>query len=360
MGLNAELIGQEFDDEEMLSDDDVAQRHLVLDIIIDRGQEPLRIDKFIQNRMASSTRNKIQQGIDDGDVLINGKTVKANYKVRPGDALQIYSFRPPESQEIVPENIPLDIVFEDEHILVINKPTGMVVHPGVGNYSGTVVNALSYYLQQQGANTNELPRVGLVHRIDKDTTGLLVVGKTEKAMFGLAEQFKEHTVDRRYTALVWGDVEENEGTIRTNIARHARFRKLFDTYDYEGETGKTAITHYRVIERFNYVTLVECELETGRTHQIRVHMRSIGHTLFGDRTYGGDSVLKGTVFAKYKQFVDNCFSLLPRQALHARTLGFTHPITGERLHFEQALPADMESVLEKWHTYVKAKKLTDG
>ncbi|MBU3675812.1 MAG: RluA family pseudouridine synthase [Chitinophagaceae bacterium] len=356
---DSSIVNDELFDDDEITDEAPAERRLVLDLVIDGGQEPLRIDKFIQNRMGSSTRNKIQQGIEDGDVLINGKPVKANYKVRPGDVLHIYSFKPPESQEIIPENIPLDIVYEDDDVIVLNKPAGMVVHPGVGNYSGTVVNALSYYLQEKGSTSAELPRVGLVHRIDKDTTGLLVVGKTEKAMYGLAEQFKAHTVDRRYTALVWGDVEEEEGTIRTNIARHTRFRKLFDTYEYEGEIGKTAVTHYRVLERFNYVTLVQCELETGRTHQIRVHMRSIGHTLFGDKTYGGDSILKGTVFSKYKQFVENCFALLPRQALHAQTLGFTHPITGERLFFEQALPADLTAVLDKWHTYVKAKKLND-
>ncbi len=356
--MSKPIIEDVANEEDELFSDIEPEKQCILDIKVDRGQEPLRIDKFIMTRIAGSTRSKVQQAITDDMVLINGAPIKQNYKVRPGDALQVYAYKYAESQEIVPENIPLNIVYEDEDLLVINKPYNMVVHPGVGNYSGTVVNALSYYLQQADAPSGELPRVGLVHRIDKDTTGLLVVGKTEQALNHLAEQFKAHTVDRKYLALVWGDPEENSGSIRTNIARHQRHRKLFDNYEYEGEIGKHAITHYNVLQRFNYVCLVECILETGRTHQIRVHMKHIGHTLFNDKMYGGDKILKGTIFSKYRQFVDNCFSILPRQALHAKTLGFDHPRTGKRLFFESELPNDMQQVIDKWNTYVKAKKLT--
>jgi 23S rRNA pseudouridine1911/1915/1917 synthase len=343
-------------EEEEQSDEIVREKHLLLDHIVERGQEPLRIDKYLLTKIGSLTRSKVQQGIDDGLVNINQKPIKANYKVRPGDHLLVYTYREPDITEILPENIPLDIVYEDDDLLLIHKPYNMVVHPGHGNYTGTVVNALSYYLGQQNPESTQLPRIGLVHRIDKDTTGLLVVGKSEKAINGLSEQFKDHTVERTYQALVWGDVEEDEGRIETYIGRHERLRKIFTVYDADDEKGKHAITHYRVLERLHYVTLVECRLETGRTHQIRVHMKHIGHTLFNDSTYGGDRILKGTVFSKYQQFVDNCFKLLPRQALHAKTLGFVHPITREKVFFESELPADMEAVLEKWRTYVKAKK----
>jgi 23S rRNA pseudouridine1911/1915/1917 synthase len=289
--------------------------------------------------------------------MVNEKVIKQNYKIKPDDHLVAYTFREPVSTEILPENIPLNIVYEDQDVLIINKPFDMVVHPGHGNWSGTVVNAVSYYLQQQNPDQEQLPRIGLVHRIDKDTTGLLVIGKTENAVNKLSDQFAAHTVNRLYYALVWGDLENNEGTIDTYIGRHERLRKIFDVYQADEEKGKHAITHYRVIERFNYVTLIECSLETGRTHQIRVHMKHIGHTLFNDKTYGGDRVLKGTVFSKYKTFVDNCFSLLPRQALHAKTLGFIHPTTGKQMNFESELPDDMNQVLERWRVYVKAKKL---
>lgn len=323
-----------------------------LSLEIDKGQAPLRIDKFLMARVEGSTRNKIQQAIENEMVLVNEKPVKSNYKIRPLDRITIFDNKHPESTDIVPENIPLDIVFEDTDILIVNKPAGMVVHPGSGNYNGTLINGVAYHLKQQNPDIEEsgLNRFGMVHRIDKNTSGLLVLAKTPKAMNDLAKQFFNHTVHRRYIALVWGDFEEDEGTITGHVGRHQRFRKLFTTYP-DGEHGKEAITHYKVLERFNYVTLVECRLETGRTHQIRVHMQHIGHPLFNDDFYGGDRIVKGTVFTRYKQFVDNCFALCPRQALHARELGFIHPVTRKPIHFESPLPADMEAVIEKWRKY---------
>ena len=332
--------------------DDAEELFEKLTIVAALGQEPLRIDKFLMNRIEGATRNKIQQAIEGERVLVNDHPVKANYKVRPNDKIVIYETSLPESTEIVPENIPLKIVYEDADLMVIEKVAGMVVHPGSGNPSGTLVNAVAWHLKQQnpGINETDLARFGLVHRIDKNTTGLLVMAKTPKAMTNLAKQFFDHTVHRRYVTLVWGDFEENEGMINNHVGRHQRFRKLFTTYP-DGEYGKEAITHYKVLERFNYVTLVECRLETGRTHQIRVHMQSIGHPLFNDDTYGGDRIVKGTVFTKYKQFVENCFALCPRHALHAQQLGFIHPVTREQIHFESPLPEDMEAVIEKWRKY---------
>lgn len=324
-----------------------------LRIVTDKRQEPLRIDKFLMNRLEGATRNKVQQAIDEGFILVNDNVVKANYKVKANDTIVVFETRRPESQEIIPENIPLNIAYEDDSLMIVNKPAGMVVHPGCGNYSGTLVNGLSYYLQQGNVEISGLNRVGLVHRIDKDTTGLVVIGKTEQAMHSLAAQFKKHTVHRRYIALVWGDMETDEGTIQAHIGRNQRFRKIMDAFP-DGEHGKDAITHYKVLERFNYVTLVELRLETGRTHQIRVHMRLIGHPLFNDGTYGGDRIVKGTVFSKYKQFIDNCFAMLPRHALHAKELGFTHPATGQKVQFDSDLPQDMAAVIEKWRTYTKA------
>jgi 23S rRNA pseudouridine1911/1915/1917 synthase len=344
-----EIWQSDAEEEEMLPEAEPEKR-VFLDFQVDRGQEPLRIDKFLMVRLSGFTRNKIQQALDDELITINGQAVKANYKVRPGDHLIAYTFRAPESTEILPEDIPLDVVYEDDDLMVINKPANMVVHPGHGNYSGTVVNALSFYLQKQNGESSALPRIGLVHRIDKDTTGLLVIGKTEQAMNHLAEQFKKHTVRREYVALVWGDVEEQEGTVDTYIGRHQRLRKIFAVYE-EGEGGKHAVTHYRVLERMHYVTLVECRLETGRTHQIRVHMKHIGHTLFNDHTYGGDRILKGTVYARYRQFVENCFDMLPRQALHAKTLGFRHPRTGQDMFFDSPVPDDFQRVIERWRAY---------
>ena len=324
---------------------------------VDKGQEPLRIDKFLMSRLEGATRNKLQQAINNGLVLVNNTEVKQNYKIKPYDQIIIYSDLSPESTEIVPEKMPLNIVFEDEEVLIINKPAGMVVHPGSGNYSGTLLNGVAWYLKTEDPAISEsnLPRFGLVHRIDKNTSGLLVLAKTDRAMRHLAKQFFDHTVKRNYVAVVWGDVAENEGTIRAHVGRNQRYRKLFDAYP-EGEHGKDAITHYKVLERFNYVTLIQCVLETGRTHQIRVHMKYIGHPLFNDDFYGGDKIVKGTIFSKYKQFVDNCFMICPRQALHARTLGFVHPVTGKDLFFEAPIPDDMSKLIEKWRNYITKAK----
>lgn len=323
---------------------------------IDKGQDPLRIDKYLMNRIEGATRNKLQKGINNGMVLVNGKEVRPNYKIKALDEVVVYSDMSPEETDVVPENIPLNIVFEDDQIMLINKPAGMVVHPGSGNYTGTLLNGVSYYLQQQNPELTEetLPRFGLVHRIDKNTSGLLVLAKTDTAMRHLAKQFFDHTISRKYIALVWGDVQEDEGTIIAHVGRHQRFRKLFEAYP-EGEHGKEAITHYKVIERLGYVTLVQCILETGRTHQIRVHMKHIGHPLFNDDFYGGDKIVKGTVYAKYKQFVDNCFAVCPRQALHAKTLGFVHPSTNMDMYFDTDLPTDIEQVIERWRKYVSGK-----
>ncbi len=319
----------------------------------DKGQEPLRIDKYLMNRIEGATRNKLQQSINNGMVLVNGKEVKPNYKIKALDEIIVYSDMSPEDTDVVPEEMPLNIVYEDDDLMLINKPAGMVVHPGSGNYTGTLLNGVSWYLQQQRPDLSEdtLPRFGLVHRIDKNTSGLLVLAKKDTAMRNLAKQFFDHTVRRQYVALVWGDMEKDEGTIIAHVGRHKRFRKLFEAYP-EGDHGKDAITHYKVMERFGYVTLVQCVLETGRTHQIRVHMKYIGHPLFNDDFYGGDKIVKGTVYTKYKQFVDNCFSICKRQALHAKTLGFKHPATGEEMFFETQLPDDMEQVIEKWRKYV--------
>jgi len=324
-----------------------------MSLTVDRGQEPIRLDKFLVSRVENASRNKVQKAIESGRVLVNSKTIPANYRIKPGDEIVVYSDKEVQGEEIIPEDLPLKIEYEDDQILIINKPPELVVHPACGNPKGTLINAVAFHLLKQNANLNEevLPRFGLVHRIDKNTSGLMVLAKTEKAVTSLAKQFFDHTVKRHYIAVVWGDVEKDSGTIIAHVGRHQRFRKLFEAYP-EGDHGKSAITHYRVLERFGYVTLVECILETGRTHQIRVHMKYIGHPLFNDDFYGGDKIVKGTVFAKYKQFVDNCFQLCPRQALHARTLGFVHPTTGKQMFFEAPLPDDMSSVIEKWRTYV--------
>ncbi|MBN9349367.1 MAG: RluA family pseudouridine synthase [Chitinophagaceae bacterium] len=322
-----------------------------------KGQEPLRIDKFLMSRIEGATRNKIQQGIENEHVLVNGQTIKSNYKVKPGDKIVIYQDFEPESTDIIPENIPIKIVYEDDDLLVVDKVAGMVVHPGSGNRSGTLVNAVAFHLKQQnpGITEENLSRFGLVHRIDKNTSGLLVLAKNTHSLSDLAMKFFKHTIHRRYLALVWGDFEEDSGTVVAHVGRHQRFRKMFAAYP-EGEHGKEAITHYKVVERFNYATLIECRLETGRTHQIRVHMKYIGHPLFNDELYGGDKIVKGTVFGKYKQFVDNCFALCPRQALHAWQLGFVHPSTKEELFFESPLPGDISSVVDKWRRYIHQRK----
>lgn len=319
----------------------------------DKGQEPLRIDKYLMNRIEGATRNKLQQAMNAGMVLVNGKPVRPNYKIKALDEVIVYSDLNPEDTDVVPEELPLNITYEDADLMLINKPPGMVVHPGSGNYSGTLLNGVAWYLRKQNPALTEetLPRFGLVHRIDKNTSGLLVLAKTDIAMRNLAKQFFDHTIKRKYRALVWGDLQKEEGTIIAHVGRHQRFRKLFEAYP-EGEHGKEAITHYKVIERFGYVTLVECVLETGRTHQIRVHMKYIGHPLFNDDFYGGDKIVKGTVYTKYKQFVENCFAICPRQALHAKTLGFVHPTSGKDMYFDTPLPEDMEQVIEKWRKYV--------
>lgn len=321
-----------------------------------KGQSALRVDKFLMNMIENTTRNKIQQAAENGSILVNDVAVKSNYKVKAGDVVRLVLAHPTYEQLLTPENIQLDIVYEDDQLLVINKPAGMVVHPGHGNYSGTLVNALAYHFENLPMNSSERP--GLVHRIDKDTTGLLVVAKTEHAMAYLTKQFAEKTSEREYIALVWGNIEEDEGTVEGNIGRHDTNRMRMAVHESD-EKGKPAVTHYKVLERFGYVTLVSCQLETGRTHQIRVHMKHIGHTLFNDERYGGDSILKGTTFTKYKQFVDNCFKVLPRQALHAKTLGFEHPITKEFLRFDTPIPQDLQECIEKWRVYSKAQTFTE-
>lgn len=324
-----------------------------VNLVVDRKQEPLRIDRFLTQRLPHVSRNKIQQAAEQGMVLVNGKPSKSNYKIRPGDQIVLYTFQESPETEIIPEHLPLDIVYEDEDLMVIHKDAGMVVHPGSGNYRGTLVNGLAGYLYGTDAQALEgvIPRVGLVHRIDKNTSGLLVIGKTEQAMNHLANQFFDHSVTRRYVALVWGDLAEDEGTVRAHIGRHHRFRKKMDAYP-DGDYGKEAVTHYKVLERFHYVSLIECRLETGRTHQIRVHMQHIGHPLFNDDTYGGDRIVKGTIFSKYKQFVQNAFEIMPYHALHAQSLGFIHPRTRQPMYFERELPARFQEVIAKWRHYV--------
>jgi 23S rRNA pseudouridine1911/1915/1917 synthase len=350
-------MNEALDTEQELQNEDVYDRKTYT---IDAGQQALRIDKWLQSRIEGATRNKIQKAIDAGFLTVNDKVVKSNYKVKPADEIVLLTLLNPEYTELRPENIPLNIFYEDEEVLVINKSANMVVHPGVGNYTGTLLHGVAYHLLQQNPqlNEDELPRFGLVHRIDKNTTGLIVLAKTAEAASHLAKQFFNHTVQRKYTALVWGDMEANEGTVNAHIARHTQHRKMFAAFP-EGDIGKHAITHYKVLERFNYVTLVQCILETGRTHQIRVHMKHIGHTLFNDWEYGGDRILKGTIYTKYKQFVDNCFAVCPRCALHAATLGFVHPRTGKQMFFECPLPNDMQNVIEKWRRYATFKTLED-
>jgi len=340
--------------EPQLPDEDNLHEHFAFKV--DKGQTPLRIDKYLMNYIENITRSKIQAAAKNDGILVNGTPVKSNYKVRPNDEIRVLFTHPTYEALLVGEDIPLDIVYEDDDVLVVNKPAGMVVHPGHGNYSGTLINALIYRFDNLPNNSSERP--GLVHRIDKDTSGLLVVAKTEKAMAHLSLQFAEKTSEREYVALVWGNVEADEGTIEGNIGRHPKNRLQNTVFlDDEADKGKPAVTHYKVLERLGYVTLVSCKLETGRTHQIRVHMKHIGHTLFNDERYGGNAILKGTTFTKYKQFVDNCFKVLPRQALHAKTLGFTHPKTSKFMRFETPVPEDMVQCIEKWRGYSKYQEL---
>lgn len=329
-----------------------------MNIVVDKGQEPMRIDKFLVARIEHASRNKVQQAIESGRVLINGKQVSSNHKIKPGEEILVYSDKAVQGEEIIPEKMPLNIVFEDDEILIINKPVGLVVHPASGNKSGTLINGIAYHLRQQNSSITEasLPRFGLVHRIDKNTSGLMVLGKTEKAIASLAKEFFHHTIHRFYVALVWGDMENDTGTIRAHVGRHKRFRKMFDAYP-DGDYGKDAITHYKVLERFGYVTLIQCVLETGRTHQIRVHMKHLGHPLFNDEIYGGDRIVKGTVFTKYRQFVENCFAICPRHALHAQSIGFIHPKTRQKVEFDSEIPDDMSNLIEKWRGYSKARNI---
>ncbi len=323
---------------------------------VPKGQLLLRIDKFLMNLIPNATRNKIQNAATAGDIYVNDIPVKSNYRVKPLDVVRIMLSHPPFENRVDPENIPLNIVYEDGTLLLINKPADFVVHPGHGNYTGTLVNALAYHFENLPMNSSERP--GLVHRIDKDTTGLLVIAKTEAAMTHLAKQFEAKTTEREYVAIVWGTVKEDEGTIEGNIARHVKDRMQMAVFE-DPTIGKPAVTHYKVLERFGYVTLVSCILETGRTHQIRVHMKHLGHPLFNDARYGGDLILKGTTFTKYKQFIDNCFKILPRQALHAKTLGFIHPTTGEMMRFNTELPQDMQDCIEKWRNYSKSHEVME-
>ncbi len=323
-----------------------------LRVVVDKGQSLLRIDKFLMHRIENASRNRIQNAIDLGNVLVNDKPIKPSYKVKPLDVISVVLPHPPRDTEVYPEDIPISIVYEDDDVLVVNKTAGMVVHPGYNNYTGTLVNALVFHFKQLPTLPGNDGRPGLVHRIDKDTSGLLLISKNERAMTWLARQFFEHTITRKYIALVWGDLE-TDGTVTGYIGRSVADRRVMSIYD-DPEKGKWSVTHYKVLERMNYVTLIECQLETGRTHQIRAHMKHIGHPLFSDATYGGDRILKGTLFSKYKQFVENCFELLPRQALHAQTLGFVHPTQRKRLHFEAPLPADFEAALAKWRKYMAA------
>ena len=335
-------------------DDEDLYEHYAFDV--EKGQKPLRIDKYLMNFVENATRNKIQTAAKEGSVYVNGNPVKPNYKVKPYDKIRVLFKHPPHENLLVGEPIDLDIVYEDDALLVVNKPAGMVVHPGHGNYSGTLINGLIYRFENLPNNSSERP--GLVHRIDKDTSGLLVVAKTEHAMAYLSMQFAEKTSEREYVALVWGNVEQEEGTIEGAIGRHPKNRLQNTVYlGDDADKGKPAVTHYKVLERFGYVTLVSCILETGRTHQIRVHMKHIGHTLFNDERYGGDKILKGTTFTKYKQFVENCFKVLPRQALHAKTLGFKHPNSGKFMRFETPLPEDIEACIEKWRIYAKHQEI---
>ena len=323
-------------------------------LTVDRGQNPLRIDKFLTARMEDVSRHRIQMAADNGSVLVNGVPVKPSYKVKSLDNISIVMPYPRRGVEIIPEDIPLNIVYEDDDIIIVDKEAGMVVHPGHGNYTGTLVNALTYHLKDLPLFQEGDMRAGLVHRIDKNTSGLLVVAKNEKAHVKLAKQFFDHTIRREYVALVWGNMEAEEGTITGNIGRSIKDRLKMTVFP-EGDNGKHAVTHYKVLKRLGYVNLVQCHLETGRTHQIRVHMEYTGHPLFNDERYGGDRILKGTTFSKYKQFVENCFRIMPRQGLHARSLGFVHPATGKEVYFESEPPADMQAVIGKWEVYTAAR-----
>lgn len=346
--LDNNELADEFDDLEDAEDGALFEHY---NLVVDPGQTLLRIDKFLSNRLMGATRSRLQAAADEGKILVNKLPVKSSYKVKPGDEISIVMDYPRRELRIIPENIPINIVYEDDSLIVLNKPAGLVVHPGHGNYSGTLVNALAWHFKELPLFNSEDPRPGLIHRIDKNTSGLLVVAKTMEAKVSLSLQFFEKTTKRRYIALVWGDLQNDEGTITGNIGRSLKNRQVFTVFP-DAEHGKPAVTHYKVIERLGYVNLVECRLETGRTHQIRVHMKHIGHPLFNDDNYGGDQILRGTTFTKYRQFIANCFEMLPRQALHAQMLGFVHPVTGEEMIFESDLPDDLANVIVKWRNYL--------
>ncbi len=323
----------------------------------DSGQKPMRIDKFLMEHLCNMSRNRLQRAAEQEFILVNGRPVKSSHKVRPLDEIVILLNRPKYDNEVVAEDIPLDIVYEDEDLIVVNKPAGLVVHPGCGNYTGTLANAIAWHLKDNPGYDPDDPAVGLVHRIDKDTSGLLVIAKNADAKTHLGRQFFNKTTKRQYIALVWGSFQEDEGRVEGNIARHPKDRMQMAVFPPDGEIGRHAITHYRVIEKFNYVTLVECRLETGRTHQIRAHMRHIGHPLFNDERYGGNEILRGIKSGKYKQFIQNCFAVCPRQALHARTLGFIHPRSGKEMNFTSDFPADITALLERWRRYAANKDM---
>lgn len=346
--MTEELEEEAFLDDEESQQDDLYEHHR---LVADVGQEAIRIDKFLMKRLPNVSRSRLQAIAKAGTLFVNDKPVKSNYKVKPNDDISVVLPYPVREIKLVPENIPLEILYEDDQMVMVNKPSNMVVHPGYGNYSGTLLNALVYHFDSLPQRDDYYGRPGLVHRLDKHTTGILVVAKTENALTALAKQFHDRTSDRLYYALVWGDVEEDEGTITGNIGRSKKNRKVFQVYDDEEEYGRHAVTHYKVVERFRYVTLVQCKLETGRTHQIRVHFKHIGHPLFNDLEYGGNKILKGTTFTKYQQFINNCFKLLDGQALHAKTLGVFHPVTGEKVFFESELPEGFLKLLEKWRVY---------
>lgn len=339
-------------DETAIIDSDEQDLFEHLRVVVDKGQSLLRIDKFLMHRVENASRNRIQNAIDAGNVLVNDKVIKPSYRVKPQDVISVVLPHPPRDTEVYPEDLPIEIVYEDNDVLIVNKAAGMVVHPGFNNYEGTLVNALVYHFNQLPTLPGNDGRPGLVHRIDKDTSGLLLISKNERSMSYLAKQFFDHTINRKYLALAWGDIAE-DGTVTGYIGRSINDRRVMSIYD-DPEKGKWSVTHYKVLERMGYVTLIECRLETGKTHQIRAHMKHIGHPLFSDVMYGGDKILKGTVFSKYRQFVENCFEIMPRQALHAQSLGFVHPSLKKDIYFEAPLPADFEGVLDKWRKYVKA------
>jgi 23S rRNA pseudouridine1911/1915/1917 synthase len=327
-------------------------------IVVDKGQSLLRIDKFLTARIENASRTRVQCAAEAGNIIVNGKSVKSNYRIKPSDIISVVLPHPPREIELIPQDIPIDIIYEDDDVMVVNKQAGMVVHPGYGNYTGTLVNAVAWKLKDNPLFTTGELRPGLVHRIDKDTSGILVIGKTEIAMNKLAAQFFNRTIDRKYIAVIWGDLKEDEGTITGNIGRNPRDRKQMYVFA-DGSDGKHAVTHYKIIERLGYVNLVECKLETGRTHQIRVHFKHIGHPLFNDELYGGSEIRKGTTYTKYKQFVENCFKLCPRQALHAKSLAFIHPVSGKLIAFDSELPNDMSLLIDKWRNYISGRTLPE-